>query len=117
MCDTVTFIPHTIPYPKVTTDDYLRQAADDIIHILTNSPSRTVPTLEAGDPVRNALLKLAEQINGSKSITTTRDVSSSRVNKNSVETPFDHKNTRSSLPATSSNNEGRLPRLQTDGTG
>ena len=58
-CDTITFIPHVIPFPKITTSDFLRQAATDIISILTNPPSSPIPTLEAGDTTYNALLKLA----------------------------------------------------------
>ena len=42
--------------------DFLKQAATDIITILTNPPSTTTPSLEAGDPVRNALLTLATQL-------------------------------------------------------
>ena len=61
-CDTVTFFPTTIPFPELKLDDYLRQAAGDIISILTLPPSTTTPSLEAGDPVRNALLNLATQL-------------------------------------------------------
>ena len=32
--DTVTFIPHNIPIPSVTLEDYLLQAVDDIVSIL-----------------------------------------------------------------------------------
>ena len=61
-CDTVTFFPTTIPFPQIKLDDYLRQAATDIITILTQPPSTTTPSLQAGDPVRNALLTLATQL-------------------------------------------------------
>ena len=62
VCDTVKFLPHTIPIPKTNIDDYLRQSAQDIITILSNPPSTTVPSLTAGDPVRNALLEIAQQL-------------------------------------------------------
>ena len=62
VCETVTFIPHDIPFPKVTLKDHLQQAAEDIIKILTHPPAPTVPSLEAGDPVRNALLDIAQQL-------------------------------------------------------
>ena len=62
ICETVTFFPHNVPFPKVTTTDYLKQAADDIVTILTSPPSTTAPSLQAGDPVRNALLELATQL-------------------------------------------------------
>ena len=31
--DTLTFIPHTIAFPQLKIDDYLRNAAADIVHI------------------------------------------------------------------------------------
>lgn len=35
---TVTFFPHYIPFPRVDLEDFLRQAATDIIRILTQPP-------------------------------------------------------------------------------
>ena len=32
--DTVTFFPSNIPFPKVNTEDFLKQAATDILHLL-----------------------------------------------------------------------------------
>ena len=61
-CDTVTFFPSNIPFPKVNLRDYLVQAAEDIITILNAPPSTTTPTLEAGDEVRNALLNIAKML-------------------------------------------------------
>ena len=62
-CDTVTFFPHATPFPAVKLTDHLKQAAGDIVNILTAPPSTTTPSLAAGDPVRNALLTLATQLN------------------------------------------------------
>ena len=62
ICDTVTFLPHDIPIPKVSLEDHLRQAADDIVDILTQPPSTTTPSLQAGDQVRNAILEIAETL-------------------------------------------------------
>ena len=45
--DTVTFFLHIIPFPKVNLDDYLRQAAIDIIIILTSSKTSKTLSLEA----------------------------------------------------------------------
>ena len=60
---TVTFVPHYIPFPKVTTDDFLRQAAMDIIKILTSPPTTNIaPILKAGDDTRNTLLELAKTL-------------------------------------------------------
>ena len=61
-CDTVEFIPHQIPFPSVTLKEFLIQAASDIITILTQRKKPSIPSLEAGDPTRNALLQLAEQL-------------------------------------------------------
>ena len=61
-CDTVTFFPTSIPFPEINLTDHLKQAAGDIISILTQPPSTTTPSLAAGDPVRNALLTLATQL-------------------------------------------------------
>ena len=62
-CDTITFIPHAIPFPQVTIDYFLRQATNDIISILTKSHNLSIPTMEAGDKTRNAILKLATLLN------------------------------------------------------
>ena len=62
VCETVTFFPHEIPFPQVRLQDHLKQAAEDIITILTQPPKNTVPSLRAGDPVRNALLDIAAQL-------------------------------------------------------
>jgi hypothetical protein len=63
--DTVAFFPHRIPIPKVTTEDFLQQAALDIISILSSPKEENcpVPKLEHGDPTRNALLKIALLLN------------------------------------------------------
>ena len=56
--DTVTFFPADIDFPKISIEDYLQQAALDIITILTDPPNNTIPTLSAGNKTRNALLEL-----------------------------------------------------------
>ena len=55
-CDTVAFLSTTVPFLEIKLDDFLRQAASDIITILTQPPSTSVPSLHVGDPVRNASL-------------------------------------------------------------
>ena len=81
VCKTVTFIPHEIPIPQVTLTDHLKQAATDIVTLLTNPPSSTTPSLRAGDPVQNALLDIAEQLKRVEPIPTTNpeDASPPRV--------------------------------------
>ena len=59
VCDTVTFLPTNIKFPEVRLVDHLKQAATDIVTILTHPPSTTVPSLYAGHPVRNTLLDIA----------------------------------------------------------
>ena len=61
-CDTVEFFPTDTPFPRIKTKDFLHQAATDIVDILNQPPSTTTPSLEAGDPIRNALLTLAKQL-------------------------------------------------------
>ena len=62
VCETVTFFPHEVPFPKVTLKEHLIQAADNIVSILTKPPSITVPNLQAGEQVQNALLDIATQL-------------------------------------------------------
>ena len=59
----VSFFPSIIPVPRVTTDDFLRQAALDIIHILTNPPHNGLPPYKMGDDTRGSLLKIAKTLN------------------------------------------------------
>jgi hypothetical protein len=57
---TVDFFPEKIPFPKFTTDDYLKQTAEDMLHLLTTSaPSTPLPTRAFGPPVLNAYEKIA----------------------------------------------------------
>ena len=62
ICDTVTFLPHRIPIPKITTHKYLQQAAEDIVHLLTHPPQTNAPSLQEGDPIWKALRELAAQL-------------------------------------------------------
>ena len=56
--DTVQYFPHDITFPEVTTEDYLKQAVDDIVQLLKNKPN-IVPTLQYGDDTRNAIDAIA----------------------------------------------------------
>ena len=42
--DAVTFIPHSIPFPSVVLEDFLVQAVDDIVSILSTDKHPTPPT-------------------------------------------------------------------------
>ena len=57
--DTVQFFPAATPFPQVTTDDYLRQAAADILAIL-QEPQKSIPSLEYGSATTNAYIQLAQ---------------------------------------------------------
>ena len=61
-CDTVEFIPNKIQFPEVKLKDFLIQAAMNIITILTQPKKKSILTLEEKDPIRNALLQIAEQL-------------------------------------------------------
>jgi hypothetical protein len=56
--DTLQFFPKTLPFPKISTEDYLKQAASDILAILQNPPSH-LPYLAYGDKTNNALVQIA----------------------------------------------------------
>ncbi len=78
--DTVTFFPHDVIIPKMSTKDFLTQAASDIITLLTTPVPKNNFSLEAGDPTRNALLKIATSLNQNEKL---RELPpSQRVKKN-----------------------------------
>ena len=53
------FIPHAIPIPTVSFDNFLHQAASDIINVLTQPPPLLPTTYQIGNKIRNGLLQLA----------------------------------------------------------
>ena len=61
--DTLVFIPHTILIPTINTDNFLTQAAFDIITLLTCTPSNIPSTLQKGYSTKNGLLQLATLLN------------------------------------------------------
>ena len=61
--DTLVFIPHTIPIPTITIDNFLTQAASNIITLFTCPPSNIPSTLQMGDSTKNGLLQLAILLN------------------------------------------------------
>lgn len=56
--DTVEWFPHHVSFPKISKEDQLLQAAEDIVSIL-QSPPPVIPTLKFGNEVKNALLDIA----------------------------------------------------------
>ena len=67
-CGTITFFPTVIPFPELKLRDHMRKAASNIVTILTQPPSTTVPSLAGGDPTWNALLDLTTQLQRMQSI-------------------------------------------------
>ena len=61
--DTVTLFPHCIPFPEVKLEDFIRHALSDIITLLTDPPSKTTVSLQAGNETQNALLQIATILN------------------------------------------------------
>ena len=60
--DTVEFFPKEIPFPKTTSEDFLIQAATDILTLL-QGPNQTLPILQYGDTTKNALVQLSQLLN------------------------------------------------------
>ena len=56
--DTVEFFSLETPFPKVSTNDYLRQAASDILAIL-QEPKKSIPSLTYGSTMTNAYIQVA----------------------------------------------------------
>ena len=56
---TVEWFPHKVPFPKTTTEEYLRQIASDLISILKTKNVKTFPNLEYGNKVLNAFQQIA----------------------------------------------------------
>ena len=57
--DTITFIPHVISIPEMKLEDFIRQAASDIITLLIYPPPTSAPSIAVGNSTRNGLLQLA----------------------------------------------------------
>ena len=56
----VEFFPHAVPFPRVSLNDHLKQAAIDIISILSNLSKTTVPSLIAEEDTTIALYEIAK---------------------------------------------------------
>ena len=56
--DTVELFPQQVPFPQVSNETFLRQAASDIIAIL-QAPTPTIPSLTYGDTTMNAFIEIA----------------------------------------------------------
>ena len=56
---TVELIPHDVPFPLVTADEYLHQAAVDIPKVLQNKNNK-IPSFTFGNHRTNAFIQLAQ---------------------------------------------------------
>ena len=60
--NTLQFFPHNTPLPEIATEDYLKQAATDIVSILQSLPTST-PSLKLNKTTRHALTYIANILN------------------------------------------------------
>ena len=67
------------PFIKVKIEDFLRQAATDIIINLTAPPSTTTPRLEVGGAIRNILLQLVTILQQVEKIKTPEESSQDHI--------------------------------------
>ena len=77
--DTVILFPTVITLPRVKLEDFLRQAANDILFLLANPSSITTPSLQAGDPIRNGLLQLATLLKRMKILQTLKALNQAKI--------------------------------------
>ena len=61
-CNTINFFPHHYPMPEYKLEEYLKQATENIIHILLSKKSRTL-TFNTRDDTYTALHQLATILN------------------------------------------------------
>ena len=64
IADTVQYFPENVPFPQTTTEDLLRNTAQDLLAIL-NSPTPAAPCITIGDSTRDAIQKIATLLNRS----------------------------------------------------
>ena len=57
--DTLKFFPKAIPFPTISTEDYLKQAASDILSRILQNPPASLPYLEYVDATKNVLIQTA----------------------------------------------------------
>ena len=56
---TLDWFPHTVPFPTVTANDYLKQTADDMLSLLQAKTTKASP-LAFGSPITNAFIQVAQ---------------------------------------------------------
>ena len=73
---TLVWFQHTIPIPEVTTEEYLRQLALDLVHVLKDNEVSTPTKLRFGTPIFNTYQQVAEIF---QQATTPPDVPPSKI--------------------------------------
>ena len=53
---TIDWFPHNVPFPRVTTDEYLRQTAHDMLTLIQNKTTHPIPSLTYGSNITNAYI-------------------------------------------------------------
>ena len=56
---TLDWFPHTVPFPTVTADDYLKQTSDDMLSLLQAKTTKASP-LAFSSPITNAFIQVAQ---------------------------------------------------------
>ena len=84
--DTLTFPPSKVPIPKVNLEDFLQQAATNIVSILQDPPSTTKLGLKAGDERKNALLELSDILKQSDPLPKLPENTTNVIRKNKFKT-------------------------------
>jgi hypothetical protein len=57
---TVDWFPHKVPFPKVSTDEYLRQTATDMLTLIQGTATHPIPSLTYGSSITNAYIQIAQ---------------------------------------------------------
>ena len=99
------FHPHLPNYPSIAVDDYLKQTAGDLVELLKNPPDTTTMSLETGNTVRNALIKVATALSPQETqlSSTKNNVSVPRVDIPIIPTP---------VTSTSQTDDATFPRVE-----
>ena len=117
-CDTVEFFPHDFPFPRVTLKDHLKQAATDIISILSNPPSSAIPSFQARDSTNQAITeiaKLLKRIDKIPNLNLPKDASAPRVVHTPMhKSPSPHNIQKHIIPYSDNEVEGIKPITETD---
>jgi hypothetical protein len=56
----VDWFPHSVPFPKVGTNEYLQQTATDMLVLLQDSTTPPIPSLTYGSSVTNTYIQIAQ---------------------------------------------------------